>query len=74
MPSTITMQAGFPVQIAATYNSNVISYFWSPSNTPITVFVFPTSIVSSIVASTVPQMSKPMSRTAAECVSAPTAR
>lgn len=31
MPSTITMQAGFPVTIPATYSSNVINYAWSPS-------------------------------------------
>ncbi len=33
MPSTITMQAGFPVLIPATYTSNVTGYTWVPSNT-----------------------------------------
>lgn len=33
MPSTITMQVGFPVSIPADYSSNVISWTWSPSST-----------------------------------------
>jgi gliding motility-associated-like protein len=33
MPSTITMQAGFPVQIPATYSSGVVSYDWIPAAT-----------------------------------------
>lgn len=33
MPSLITMQAGFPVTIPATYTSNVITYNWFPSAT-----------------------------------------
>jgi gliding motility-associated-like protein len=30
MPGTLTLQAGFPITIPATYSSNVISYLWSP--------------------------------------------
>jgi gliding motility-associated-like protein len=33
MPSTITMQAGFPVTIPATYSSNVVNYAWQPATT-----------------------------------------
>jgi gliding motility-associated-like protein len=33
MPSTITMQAGFPVTIPATYSSNVATYNWIPPAT-----------------------------------------
>jgi gliding motility-associated-like protein len=33
LPSTITMQAGFPVLIPATYTSNVVSYNWTPPAT-----------------------------------------
>src|SRR4029079_5930686 len=33
LPSTMTMQAGFPITIPATYSSNVIGYMWSPDNT-----------------------------------------
>jgi gliding motility-associated-like protein len=33
MPGTITMQAGFPIPIPATYSSNVISYAWLPTTT-----------------------------------------
>ncbi|MFL5741519.1 MAG: PKD domain-containing protein [Flavisolibacter sp.] len=33
MPSTMTMQAGFPVSIPATYSSNVVSYAWQPEAT-----------------------------------------
>jgi gliding motility-associated-like protein len=30
MPGTLTLQAGFPITIPATYSSNVVSYLWSP--------------------------------------------
>ncbi|MFL5787765.1 MAG: PKD domain-containing protein [Flavisolibacter sp.] len=30
MPSALTVQAGFPVTIPATYSANVISYLWMP--------------------------------------------
>jgi gliding motility-associated-like protein len=30
MPSTLTIQTGYPVTIAATYTSNVIGYTWTP--------------------------------------------
>ena len=33
MPSAITMQAGFPIQIPAVYTPNVWSYTWSPGST-----------------------------------------
>ena len=33
MPSTLTMQAGFPVQIPATYSSNVATWTWQPPAT-----------------------------------------
>ena len=33
MPGTLTMSAGFPVTIPATYSSNVVSYLWSPAST-----------------------------------------
>jgi gliding motility-associated-like protein len=33
MPSSVTMQAGFPVTINATYSSNVVSYDWVPATT-----------------------------------------
>jgi gliding motility-associated-like protein len=33
MPSTITMQVGFPITIPATYTSNVNSWTWSPAST-----------------------------------------
>lgn len=33
LPGTITMQAGFPVTINATYPSNVTNYLWAPSST-----------------------------------------
>lgn len=33
MPSTLTMQVGFPVQIPATYTRNVTNYTWSPAST-----------------------------------------
>lgn len=33
MPSALTMQAGYPVTIPATYSSNVISYSWAPAAT-----------------------------------------
>jgi gliding motility-associated-like protein len=33
LPGTLTMAAGFPVMIPATYSSNVASYLWSPAAT-----------------------------------------
>lgn len=33
MPSSITMQVGFPILIPATYTNNVVSYNWTPANT-----------------------------------------
>jgi gliding motility-associated-like protein len=33
LPSTLTMQAGYPVQIPATYTSNVMNWTWTPSTT-----------------------------------------
>ena len=33
LPSAITTQVGYPVQIPATYSPNVISYVWSPTST-----------------------------------------
>ena len=33
LPGTLTMAAGFPVTISATYSSNVASYLWSPAAT-----------------------------------------
>lgn len=33
MPSTLTMQAGFPIQIPAIFTRNVTNYLWSPSST-----------------------------------------
>jgi gliding motility-associated-like protein len=33
MPSTITMQSGFPVTIPATYSSNVATWMWQPNAT-----------------------------------------
>jgi gliding motility-associated-like protein len=32
LPSTMTMQNGFPITIPATYSSNVINYSWLPDN------------------------------------------
>jgi gliding motility-associated-like protein len=32
LPSTLTMQNGFPITIPATYSSNVINYSWLPDN------------------------------------------
>lgn len=32
LPSTLTMQNGFPITIPATYTSNVIAYSWLPDN------------------------------------------
>jgi gliding motility-associated-like protein len=33
VPGTMTMQAGFPITIPATYAPNVVSYLWAPSST-----------------------------------------
>ncbi|HEU4472373.1 MAG TPA: PKD domain-containing protein, partial [Flavisolibacter sp.] len=33
LPGSLTMQAGFPVQLPATYTSNVISWSWTPGAT-----------------------------------------
>jgi gliding motility-associated-like protein len=52
LPSTLTMQSGFPITIPATYSSNVVAYSWLPDNNTLSCVDCPEPITTNTKFST----------------------